>query len=67
MQEYKAISTGIGKMKGYSIKLKIEENAVQFHVNNHREGCIFTSEKVKIAVKELERDTKERQRSFPLR
>ena len=53
VQEYKAVFTGIGKLKGYSVKLNIDENAMP-QAQPQRRIPFHIRKKVKAAVKELE-------------
>ena len=55
MQEYKTVFTGIGKLKGYSVKLNIDENAIP-QAQPQRRVPFHIRKKVKAAVKELERE-----------
>ena len=55
VQEYKSVFTGIGKLKGYSVKLNIDENAIP-HAQPQRRVPFHIRKKVKAAVKELERE-----------
>jgi len=53
VQEYKADFTGIGELKGYSVKLNIDENAMP-QAQPQRRIPFHIRKKVKAAVKELE-------------
>ena len=53
VQEYKAVFTGISKLKGYSVKLNVDENAMP-QAQSQRRIPFHIRKKVKASVKELE-------------
>ena len=55
VQDYKAVFTGLGKLKGYSVKLNIDENAIP-QAQPQRRVPFHIRKKVQAAVKELERE-----------
>ena len=55
MQKYKPVFTGTGKLKGYSVKLCIDENAIP-HAQPQEEYHFTVCKKVKAALKKLERE-----------